>query len=324
MRDADLYTHFRVKELKDNQGEPAEYEEYFKRVLEKASTHEHNKSALCAQLMQIVGDSSRSSTIVECSIKLLHLLGDRVLLPDEVEGVIEKEGVLSVYALHILERKSQISSWAGTVWTSLVSRALSSERALPYAFIVLLCYLCKHAEVQSMVAEFLASEKNRCTSLRIASELLTTEHAHMAVSMCSAYVSLIGNKDGFISREASCFYQRVKEVFPEYSYSFDNRQIDSLGHFLRDGYVHFSGVCREEIKNALQRDVLVSAESLFPSICFECLDVPKKIARSILFDKGSLTKDFISPIQLQNSYSSTKSLLHLFKETHDHIGCFEV
>ncbi|KAI5184952.1 hypothetical protein NEHOM01_0503 [Nematocida homosporus] len=94
-----------IANLKNYSGMPTEYEEFFRRVqIEFPNLSDMHKDMLFSQSLHWLLSTERSNILIECGIKLLHVVRYPFILPRYILPLFERGDVLKIAATHWLSR----------------------------------------------------------------------------------------------------------------------------------------------------------------------------------------------------------------------------
>lgn len=327
-----------IKRIKNYNGEPTEYEELFARILEETETmSKQEKEELHKQVINELINTERSSTVIECAIKLLHNMNIQVLLPSSVTPLISIPYVLDTYSVYCLARLQEIIRKENENELNILSAAaLWSCNMLPSSFLHLIARILSFPDIEKTVRKFLSSPTSSLINrINLAQSIVQTGNKHVFKYQVLELCTYIGDLDTFVSRAASILYSLCKNTYKDTEISIsmctDSNRPLSLENYLRDTYVYMNTSMQNNLLCLLQ-NIPVNLDkitALFPNMSFSCTTISNKLKKHItsIEEPISIFSSSIQPIQsltLNKAYSETKDLSHLYSGSRKKCQCVEI
>ncbi|KAI5137425.1 hypothetical protein NEAUS07_1964 [Nematocida ausubeli] len=335
----------RLIDLKDFQGDHLEYEEYFRRMAGQAKASE----ASCKEIMQDAFSllcEERSSTVIECAMKLIHAMGIKIS-PSVVQPLIEIGDVLEVYSAHA--RTGIIEESQEEEWYGLINAILKMDTLISAGTLDIVARATVLKSVRDQVRRHLKTVVS-VNAIRLASVLLKSKEYFIEDSeqtkceLCrlfEKYVLYLGNEDIFLSKEAtffliaykkylsaleakeSDFYRMIKEIESRHQVP-----IQSFDNYLRNIFYHLPPAIRTRVSEIIAQSncaaCTLSAE-IRAFLNIQTLDnhLAKKTIRCILLDEDITECSANIDINFSEDSYINKDLSHLFSDVHVHASCIE-
>ncbi|KAI5192219.1 hypothetical protein NEMIN01_1888 [Nematocida minor] len=335
-------TFYELQNIKDFNGEPVEYEEYFRRLLEEIRASEIDADEIKTKLFSLLV-KERSSTVIECTIKVLHSL-DIEIMPSRIRPLMEIGDVLKVYAIHILHPKIKKEVEEETEeWAGLVSALFKAEIFISAPVLKMASKLSAIPIVKTIADEFIDAQLS-INSIRLSSTLLDNPHYSRTESarlskMFGRCAGAIGDMDTFISQEAShfllsyyqkirmdgktdksSFYERIKSVQNSNSLHFRDKSCDN---YIRDIYTHLPERTKEQLKQEIAKKEPQCINSILDIPNMPVHTISKKTVRHVLSQETAPEESHEIALSLTDDYYKDKDLSHLFTTQPYHSNCVE-
>ncbi|KAI5168670.1 hypothetical protein NEIRO03_2609, partial [Nematocida sp. AWRm78] len=136
-----------ILKLKDFQGDPLEYEEFFRRILYNTNSTDIQHTEIVNDLLSLF-NTNRSSTVIECAIKTLYAMCIK-LSPSTIIPVIEIGSVLETYSLCV--NYTGISQDEYKDWVNLVRLITQSTIIHRECVFIMVCRISFIEEIRKMI-----------------------------------------------------------------------------------------------------------------------------------------------------------------------------
>ncbi|KAI5170774.1 hypothetical protein NEFER03_0233 [Nematocida sp. LUAm3] len=331
--------------LKNEAGEPSEYEEYFKKAVEECIANNQKQEAYTSLLHLL--DPSRSNIILECAIKAIDVLDVEEIPPNIIKKVLERGQVMELYSIHL--QKKMISRDSNTPLDSnkliseknteylnevmkIFKEMLSSQKMGSFSCLSLLSFLFSFSFFRLEINRFLSEKTISLHHMRLLAYLV---HVHglddELIKYSTEYGKKAGGADTFLSREAASLLWMVSLK--------SNRRIDGLSFFsvetlenyLLHGFPFFSEALQKSILSLLEAEEQDKIPSLFLPLKFSDEYISKRTIRAILAQCTSYTLLFSEHMEAilfssEPLDDARKDLSHLWDSPckHSHMHCMEI
>ncbi|OAG31908.1 hypothetical protein NEDG_00383 [Nematocida displodere] len=326
--------------LKDANGEYSEYEEFFSRILKGLNLPEQDIDKLSEVALSHLVARERSAVVVECGMKLIHLLQRSVITPEQVLPVLGLGDVFEIYAAHLLERRRHAALVVGCEeerctqahgqWKELLHVGLYSSYILKYSVCQLVIGLMSCKCLRKEIERFLNQTDFPYMVLRLSYFITPTKYSYLVKERIAKLSTFIGSRNVLVSTEASALLSCYKKAFPTDEVRVPHIEAECADTFLRDYFKHLPREEQAEIKNALAQAsptpqnphaTILSLLSNYAS--FIDTSISQKTVRSITTEDSEPLPDSLYQIELPQRYSEEKTLHHLLTGPPAHLGCYE-
>ncbi|KAH9387269.1 uncharacterized protein NEMAJ01_2165 [Nematocida major] len=313
-----------LESIRNYKGEHFEYEEYFRRVLEEIESVQTDRSTAIDTLFSLLSPS-RSSSIIECAIKVLHSVGASIL-PDRILPVLEIGDSLELFCMHVLSTEMP----AGADWAPFTQALLKTETLLPFNALKIFCRLVEFESVRTLLAAHLENSFS-VNAVRLSKALLGQKQHFSALlhTLSIKYLRLIGSEDSFLSKEAAFFSLAYRNAHSEstafslHGLLHERPEIASYDNYVRDVFML--------LPQDVQSDISKSAYQNPPNISFICtlLNLPghislsKRTLKHVSLNEPPSEEQGQLSIALSDDYYKRKNLSHLFSDHETHHSCIE-
>ncbi|KAI5146268.1 hypothetical protein NEPAR06_1855 [Nematocida parisii] len=318
-----------VLKLKDFQGDPLEYEEFFRRILYNMNSTDIQHTEIVNDLLSLF-NTNRSSTVIECAIKTLYAMCIK-LSPSMIVPVIEIGSVLETYSLCI-NNYTEINQNEYTAWIELVRLITQSTIIHRECVFIMVCRISFIEEIRKMVKIYL-NENISINSIKLSTVILKYKNIlneNEIFLLLKKYITLLGNNDIFISKESSFFIKEYSNCnnIDIYSIIKENQLdiIDSLDNYIRDIFQHLPLLTKQCVISTLKTTNLIKIPLEIKNILkikTKDNNISKKTVRYILLNEDTVENNHIININLSDDYYSKKDLSHLLTESKPHPSCIE-
>lgn len=307
-----------IQHIRDHSGEAAEYEEYFRRMLERAKkgTGKEKEEMHLAVIKSVFTESRTCVHLIEAALKFLYLLGWQCLRLVHLQDVLHFPCILETYSAYVLALDSSGTRVLQSTpeCLDMVQRILDSD--FPFVDgsyqLSLLENLLVEAEVRECVSYFLHYSECMLRVLQVAKKVLGSAHFSMLdLSLRDELFCHVGSPDGLVSAQASLFAResqrkllddpisqaRIRyESFTPVLGSDREKLKPRLDNFLRDGIILLpvdeqclirtlvSEGAQDAARYGLSEDICSRVYSALlkhrPDL--EITDIPKKVIRHVL------------------------------------------